>query len=120
MEFARVAAHNAAAPKHHSAGHHSSDLVDISAGGKQQALTTARGLRGLTIYYPKLGLPKSSFSIPRITAGRMYVRLLRSSTDRPCSERASAKRAPTPLALSMIDIPPLPAAWGPASRTNPF
>jgi LCP family protein required for cell wall assembly len=46
-----------------SRGHSTSDLVDISAGGKQQALTTARGVRGLTIYYPKLAVPKSSFSI---------------------------------------------------------
>jgi LCP family protein required for cell wall assembly len=43
--------------------HHSSDLVDISAGGHAQALTTARGVRGLTIYYPKLGVPRSEFSI---------------------------------------------------------
>src|SRR3954453_12468757 len=28
--------------------------------------------------------------------------------ERPWSLRASARRAPTPLALSMIDIPPLP------------
>ena len=51
-------------PHHHrSHGHSSSDLVDISSGGKAQALTTARGVRGLTIYYPKLGVPRSSFSI---------------------------------------------------------
>jgi LCP family protein required for cell wall assembly len=41
----------------------SSNLVDISVGGKQQALTTAKNLRGLTIYYPKLAVPRSSFSI---------------------------------------------------------
>jgi LCP family protein required for cell wall assembly len=46
-----------------SHGHSSSSLVDISSGGKAQALTTARGVRGLTIYYPKLGVPRSSFSI---------------------------------------------------------
>jgi LCP family protein required for cell wall assembly len=40
-----------------------SSLIDISAGGKQQALTTAKRARGLTIYYPKVGVPRSSFSI---------------------------------------------------------
>ncbi len=40
-----------------------SDLVDIASLGKTQALTTAKDLRGLRIYYPKLGVPHSEFSI---------------------------------------------------------
>jgi len=41
----------------------SSSLADISSGGHTQALTLAKSVRGLTIYYPKLGLPRSTFSI---------------------------------------------------------
>jgi hypothetical protein len=37
--------------------------VDVSSGGHTQALTTVKNVRGLTIYYPKLGVPRSSFSI---------------------------------------------------------
>jgi hypothetical protein len=44
-------------------GHSTSNLVDISGGGHTQALTVAKSVRGLTIYYPKLGVPRSSFSI---------------------------------------------------------
>jgi LCP family protein required for cell wall assembly len=48
--------------KRHST-HKSLNLPDISAGGKQQALTVARTARGLKIYYPTLAAPRSSFSI---------------------------------------------------------
>jgi LCP family protein required for cell wall assembly len=40
-----------------------STLVDISAGGHQQALTVAQKARGLEIYYPRKGVARSSFSI---------------------------------------------------------
>jgi LCP family protein required for cell wall assembly len=40
-----------------------SSLVDISGGGHNQALTIAKTARGLAIYYPRLGVAKSSFSI---------------------------------------------------------
>jgi polyisoprenyl-teichoic acid--peptidoglycan teichoic acid transferase len=40
-----------------------SNLVDISGGGRTQALTVAKSARGLAIYYPRLGMPRSSFSI---------------------------------------------------------
>jgi LCP family protein required for cell wall assembly len=39
-----------------------SNLIDISAGGRNQALLVAKDARGLEIYYPKLGVPRSSFS----------------------------------------------------------
>ena len=35
-----------------------SNLVDISGGGRTQALTVAKSARGLAIYYPRLGVPK--------------------------------------------------------------
>jgi LCP family protein required for cell wall assembly len=41
--------------KHSSSG---SSLLDISSGGHTQALTLAKSVRGLTIYYPKLGIPR--------------------------------------------------------------
>jgi LCP family protein required for cell wall assembly len=43
--------------------HSTSGLLDISSGGRQQALTLAKTLRGLRIYYPLFGVPHSSFSI---------------------------------------------------------
>ena len=42
--------------------HRSAGLVAISAGGKQQALTLARRLRGFRIYYPRLAVAGSTFS----------------------------------------------------------
>ena len=52
-------------PRRSSRGHRSStsNLIDISGGGRTQALTVAKSARGLTIYYPKLGEPHSSFSV---------------------------------------------------------
>jgi LCP family protein required for cell wall assembly len=41
----------------------SSNLMDISAGGHQQALTVAKDVRLLRIYYPRLGVKGSSFSV---------------------------------------------------------
>jgi LCP family protein required for cell wall assembly len=41
----------------------SSDLIDISGGGKQQALNVASRSRGIRIYYPRRGVKGSSFSI---------------------------------------------------------
>jgi LCP family protein required for cell wall assembly len=38
-------------------------LVDVSGGGHTQALTVAKSARGLEIYYPRLGVPGSSYSI---------------------------------------------------------
>jgi LCP family protein required for cell wall assembly len=40
-----------------------SSLVDISGDGRTQALTVAKSARGLAIYYPKLGVPHSSYSV---------------------------------------------------------
>jgi LCP family protein required for cell wall assembly len=40
-----------------------SNLIDISGGGRQQALNVAKDVRLLKIYYPRLGVPQSSFSI---------------------------------------------------------
>ena len=47
----------------HSSKSHHSDLIDISGGGHQQALTLVKGTRNLEIYYPRLGVARSSFSI---------------------------------------------------------
>jgi LCP family protein required for cell wall assembly len=47
----------------------SSDLIDISAAGRQQALTVAKDSRLLKIYYPRLGVSHSSFSV---TSPRAY------------------------------------------------
>jgi LCP family protein required for cell wall assembly len=41
----------------------SSNLIDISGGGRQQALTLAKDVRGLPIYYPRMGVKLSSFSV---------------------------------------------------------
>jgi LCP family protein required for cell wall assembly len=46
-----------------SSKHSTTNLFDISGGGHTQALTLAKSVRGLTIYYPKLGVPHSTFSI---------------------------------------------------------
>jgi LCP family protein required for cell wall assembly len=47
------------------------NLVDISAGGRQQALTVAKDARLIKIYYPTLGLPNSSFSVSSPRAYRI-------------------------------------------------
>jgi hypothetical protein len=47
------------------------NLIDISAGGRQQALTVAKDSRLLRIYYPRLGVPHSSFSISSPRAYRI-------------------------------------------------
>jgi polyisoprenyl-teichoic acid--peptidoglycan teichoic acid transferase len=49
----------------------STDLIDISAGGRQQALTVAKDSRLLKIYYPRLGVPHSSFSVSSPRAYRI-------------------------------------------------
>ncbi len=51
--------------RHHGSSKHtsSSNLIDISGGGHTQALTVAKTVRGLTIYYPRLGVPHTTFSI---------------------------------------------------------
>jgi hypothetical protein len=49
----------------------SSSLIDISAAGHQQALTVAKDSRLLKIYYPRLGVPHSSFSISSPRAYRI-------------------------------------------------
>src|SRR3954453_18919905 len=38
-------------------------LIDISGSGRQQALTVAKDARLIKIYYPRIGMPRSSFSI---------------------------------------------------------
>jgi LCP family protein required for cell wall assembly len=52
-------------PRRHSRKrkHSTSNLIDISGGGRQQALTVAKDARGLKIWYPRLGVPHSSFSV---------------------------------------------------------
>jgi LCP family protein required for cell wall assembly len=42
---------------------HSVPLIDLSAAGRQQALLVAKDSRLLKIYYPRLGVPHSSFSV---------------------------------------------------------
>jgi polyisoprenyl-teichoic acid--peptidoglycan teichoic acid transferase len=50
--------------RHHSSSRSShSDLIDISGGGHAQALTLVKGTRNLEIYYPRLGVARSTFSI---------------------------------------------------------
>jgi LCP family protein required for cell wall assembly len=49
----------------------SSDLIDISAAGRQQALLVAKDSRLLRIYYPRLGVPHSSFSVSSPRAYRI-------------------------------------------------
>jgi LCP family protein required for cell wall assembly len=41
----------------------STDLIDISAGGRQQGMTLAQNLKGLRIYYPRRGVKFTQFSI---------------------------------------------------------
>jgi hypothetical protein len=48
-----------------------SGLVDISGGGRQQALTVAKDARLIKIWYPRLGLPNSSFSVSSPRAYRI-------------------------------------------------
>ena len=52
-----------ASSHHHRSGRSASNLMDLSSGGRQQALTLAKDVRGLPIYYPRLGVPMSSFSV---------------------------------------------------------
>jgi polyisoprenyl-teichoic acid--peptidoglycan teichoic acid transferase len=47
------------------------NLIDISGGGRQQALTVAKDARLIKIYYPTLGLPNSSFSVSSPRAYRI-------------------------------------------------
>jgi LCP family protein required for cell wall assembly len=47
------------------------DLIDISAAGRQQALTVAKDSRLLRIYYPRLGVPHSTFSVSSPRAYRI-------------------------------------------------
>ena len=49
----------------------STNLIDISAGGRQQALTVAKDARLIKIYYPRLGMPRSSFSVSSPRAYRI-------------------------------------------------
>jgi LCP family protein required for cell wall assembly len=50
-------------PRSRKPQHSTSNLLDISGGGRQQALTVAKDSRGLKIWYPRLGVPHSSFSV---------------------------------------------------------
>ncbi|MEA2410000.1 MAG: polyisoprenyl-teichoic acid--peptidoglycan teichoic acid transferase [Thermoleophilaceae bacterium] len=47
------------------------NLLDISAAGRQQALLVAKDSRLLKIYYPRLGVPHSSFSVSSPRAYRI-------------------------------------------------
>ena len=49
----------------------STDLIDISPAGRQQALIVAKDSRLLKIYYPRLGVPHSSFSVSSPRAYRI-------------------------------------------------
>jgi hypothetical protein len=67
-EFLDVTASKAPKPtvkrrKRRSSRKPSSNLVDISGSGRQQALTIAKDLRLLRIYYPRRVVPRSSFSV---------------------------------------------------------
>jgi polyisoprenyl-teichoic acid--peptidoglycan teichoic acid transferase len=46
-------------------------LLDISAGGRQQALDVAKDARLIKIYYPTIGMPHSSFSVSSPRAYRI-------------------------------------------------
>jgi polyisoprenyl-teichoic acid--peptidoglycan teichoic acid transferase len=46
-------------------------LIDMSAGGRQQALDVAKDARLIQIYYPTLGMPNSSFSVSSPRAYRI-------------------------------------------------
>jgi LCP family protein required for cell wall assembly len=50
---------------------HSVPLIDLSAAGRQQALDVAKDSRLLKIYYPRLGVPHSSFSVSSPRAYRI-------------------------------------------------
>jgi LCP family protein required for cell wall assembly len=47
------------------------NLIDISGGGRQQALTVAKDARLIKIYYPRIGMPNSSFSVSSPRAYRI-------------------------------------------------
>ena len=47
------------------------NLLNISAGGRQQALDVAKDARLIQIYYPTLGMPNSSFSVSSPRAYRI-------------------------------------------------
>jgi polyisoprenyl-teichoic acid--peptidoglycan teichoic acid transferase len=49
----------------------SSGLLDISGGGRQQALDVAKDARLIKIYYPTIGMPHSSFSVSSPRAYRI-------------------------------------------------
>jgi polyisoprenyl-teichoic acid--peptidoglycan teichoic acid transferase len=50
------------APKRRKRPSGSDALISVTPSGKQQALTIAREARGYKIYYPRLIVPRSSFS----------------------------------------------------------
>jgi LCP family protein required for cell wall assembly len=61
---AKRARHRKSRPRPRSSSGPNGDLLDIGAMGRQQALKLASGgLRGMRIYYPKLAVPRSLFSI---------------------------------------------------------
>jgi LCP family protein required for cell wall assembly len=67
-EFLDVTASKAPKPtvkrrKRRSSRKSSSNLVDISGSGRQQALNVAKDVRLLRIYYPRRAVPRSSFSV---------------------------------------------------------
>ena len=47
------------------------NLIDISGGGRQQALDVAKDARLIKIYYPRIGMPHSSFSVSSPRAYRI-------------------------------------------------
>src|SRR5205085_9769489 len=47
------------------------NLIDVSGGGRQQALDVAKDARLITIYYPTVGMPHSSFSVSSPRAYRI-------------------------------------------------
>ena len=49
----------------------SANLIDISGGGRQQALDVAKDARLIKIYYPTIGMPHSSFSVSSPRAYRI-------------------------------------------------
>jgi LCP family protein required for cell wall assembly len=60
---AQPASPNPAPRRGRRGGRPSSNLIDLSGGGRQQALTLAKTVRGLPIFYPRLGVPLSSYSV---------------------------------------------------------
>jgi LCP family protein required for cell wall assembly len=49
----------------------STSLIDVSASGRQQALTVAKDARLIKIYYPTIAMPRSSFSVSSPRAYRI-------------------------------------------------